>query len=354
MTTAATFETLLNRIADEPVPLVRLAHLILAKGGSERARELCARAVALAPGNAEVLALAAEVFSHGVPAWYFPLVQDSARNSIYESAFRRAIRPGSRVLDVGAGTGLFAMMAARAGAAQVITCESNLTVARVVSEIVARNGFDDRVRVVAKHSSDLEIGTDLDSPADVLVWDNLSTTTLIGAGALPTVEHAVRRLVRPNARVIPAKGAIRVALAEDRKAHDKQISFVEGFDLSPFNRLAFPCYRIPHEEARAVLRSEPADLFRFDFRSGGPFPEARATVRLATSGGPINGIAQWVYLEIDEQGRHEFPAEKNSALGATFYPLMQPIEMAAGDTLTVYGSHDTQSLHVWAETPEVP
>jgi SAM-dependent methyltransferase len=352
MTTAATFETLLNRIADKPVPLARLARLILAKGGSERARELCARAVALAPDNAEVLALAAEVFSHGVPAWYFSLVQNSARNNIYEFAFRRAIRPGSRVLDIGAGTGLFAMMAARAGAAQVVTCESNLAVAGVVSEIAARNGFADRVRVVAKHSSDLEIGTDLDGPADVLVWDNLSTT-LIGAGALPTVEQAVRRLVRPNARVIPAKGAIRIALAEDRKAQNERMSFVEGFDLSPFNRLAPPSYRISREKARTVLRSEPADLFRFDFQSGGPFPEARAKVTLSTSGGPVNGIAQWVYLEIDEELRHEFPVEENSALGATFYPLMRPIEMASGDTLTVCGSHDRQSLRIWGEVREM-
>jgi protein arginine N-methyltransferase 7 len=351
MTTAAALESLLNYIADKPVPLARLAHVILAKGSFERARQLCARAVALAPGNAEVLALAAEVFSHGVPSWYFPLVQDSGRNSIYEFAFRRAIRPGSRVLDIGSGTGLFAMMAARAGAAQVVTCEANLTVAGVVSEIVACNGLADRVRVVAKHSSDLEIGTDLDGPADVLIWDNLSTT-LIGAGALPTVEQAVRRLVRPNARVIPAKGAIRIALAEDRKAQNRKMSFVEGFDLSPFNRLAPPCYQISHQRGRAVLRSEPADLFRFDFRSGGPFPEARAAVVLSASGGPANGIAQWVYLEIDEELRHEFPVEKNSVLGATFYPLMRPIEMASGDTLRVCGSHDRQSLRIWAEIPE--
>ena len=333
--------------------MARLACVLLAKGDSEHARELCVRAVALARSNAEVLALAAEVFSHGVPAWYFSLIQDSARNSIYEFAFRRAIRPGSRVLDIGAGTGLFAMMAARAGAAQVVTCESNLTVAGVVSEIVARNGFADRVRVVPKHSSDLQIGTDLEGPADVLIWDNLSTTTLIGAGALPTVEQAVRCLVRPNASVIPAKGAIRVALAEDRRAQNKQMSFVEGFDLSPFNRLAPPCYQLSHKKARAVLRSEPADLFRFDFRSGGPFPEARATVMLSTSGGLVNGIAQWVYLEIDEELRHEFPVEKNSALGATFYPLMRPIEMTAGDTLTVCGSHERYSICIWAEVGEM-
>ena len=43
----------------------------------------------------------------------------------YDAALRRAIRPGCRVLEIGTGSGLLAMMAARAGAAQVVTCERN-------------------------------------------------------------------------------------------------------------------------------------------------------------------------------------------------------------------------------------
>jgi type II protein arginine methyltransferase len=346
MTAPATLDTLLSHVAEKPVPMVRLAHLLLAKGEVKRALELCARAIAMAPDSGEVHALAAEAFSNKVPTWYFPLLRDTARHRIYEKAFRRVIRPGSRVLDIGAGTGLFAMMAARAGAAEVVTCEANLAVAKVVSEIVARNGLADRVRVIAKHSSDLEIGPDLMGPADVVVWDNLSRN-LIGAGALPTVEQAVRRLVRPNAAVIPARGTIRVALAEDREAYREQMGIVEGFDLSPFNRLAVPCYYISHDKERAVRRSEPYDLFRFDFQSGGPFPESRATVTLSTPlGGRVNGIAQWIYLELDEEGWHEAPpsAKGASVLGAMFYPLMQPIEMAPGDNLTICGAHDRQSL----------
>src|SRR6266568_6722730 len=161
MIAPVTFETLLSHVKDEPVPLARLARVLLSKGEAERARELCARAIALAPDNGEVHALAAEVFSHQVPLGYFPMVQDSARHKRYEKAFRRAIRPGHRVLDIGSGTGLFAMMAARAGAAEVITCEANPVVAAAVCEVVAHNGLANRVRVVAKHSSDLEIGVDL-------------------------------------------------------------------------------------------------------------------------------------------------------------------------------------------------
>src|SRR5262245_15385443 len=77
MSTPATLEALLSHVEESPVPLARLARVLLAKGDVERALELCKRAVALAPDNGEVRALAAEVFSHQVPLGYFPMVQDS-------------------------------------------------------------------------------------------------------------------------------------------------------------------------------------------------------------------------------------------------------------------------------------
>jgi hypothetical protein len=135
---AASLESLLSHVADKPVPLARLACLLLAKGQGERARELCAQAIALAPHSAEVHSIAAYVFGHGVPSFYFGMVRDSIRHRVYEKAIHRAIQPGSHVLDIGAGTGLFAMMAARAGAAEVVTCEANRAVAAAVSKIIER------------------------------------------------------------------------------------------------------------------------------------------------------------------------------------------------------------------------
>jgi type II protein arginine methyltransferase len=222
--------------------------------------------------------------------------------------------------------------------------------AAVASEIVARNGFIDRIRIVAKHSSDLQVGVDLDEPADILVSE-LVTNNLIGDGALPAIEQAVRRLVRPGAKIIPARGVIRVALAEDREAHWEEVGTIEGFDLSPLNELAAPCYRIAVGDERIALRSSPADLFCFDFQSGGPFPEGRAAVSLVVSTGRVNGIAQWFRLEMDEEGSYEdFPAVGNTSHWAVlFYPLRRVIEMASGTELTVCGAHDRLSLRLWAE-----
>jgi type II protein arginine methyltransferase len=354
MTNDATgFDKLLSHLADKPVPLARFAHLLLAKGQGERARELCTQAIKLAPLNAEVRALAAQIFSHNVPDWYFPMVRDHVRNLAYEKAMRRAIRPGYRVLEIGTGTALLAMMAARAGAAEVVTCESNPAVAAVASEIVERNGLANRVRVIAKSSADLEIGVDLAEPADVLVWDALGNN-MIGAGALPTMEQAVRRLMRARAPAIPARGTVRIALAEDRKAHRRQMQIVEGFDLSAFNRLAAEPYQIAVGDERLALRSEPGDLFHFDFQSGGPFPEARSTVSLASKGGTVNGIAQWLHFEFDEKEDYEnMPhAAAISAFAAMFYSLWRPLRTAPGDTVIVSGAHDRLSLRIWADSLE--
>ena len=347
---ASSLQTLLRHVADEPVPLARLACLLLAMGHVEWARELCARAIALAPDNAEVVAFSADIFSHEVASWYFPMVRDRIRHAAMEAALKRAIRPGCRVLDIGTGTGLFAMMAARTGAVEVVTCESNPAVAAAATEIIARNGLAGHVRVIAKSSADLEVGLDLTEPADLLIWDTLGNN-MIGAGALPVIEHAMRRLMRPGAPAIPARGTVRIALAEDRKADLRQMHIVEGFDLSPFNRLAAPSYTVSIGDERLALRSAPADLFRFDFQSGGPFPEAQASASLSTSGGLVNGIAQWLRFELDDKVHYENrPSEgASSVFAAVIHALRRPIEMRPGTELLVCGAHDRRSFRIWAE-----
>jgi hypothetical protein len=120
-----------------------------------------------------------------------------------------------------------------------------------------------------------------------------------------------------------------------------------------FNRLAAPRYTIHCGDERLALRSEPTDLFRFDFQSGGPFPGARASVLLSASGGVVNGIAQWLSLELNDEVRYENLPSKGafSIFGVVFYPLRKPIKMAPGANLLVCGAHDRHSLRIWAEVP---
>lgn len=65
--------------------------------------------------------------------------------ALRELAIEAAV-PGKVVLDIGTGSGLLAMMAARAGAARVIACEMNAAVAETARRIIAANGLADRMR----------------------------------------------------------------------------------------------------------------------------------------------------------------------------------------------------------------
>jgi ribosomal protein L11 methyltransferase len=65
------------------------------------------------------------------------------------------VKPGDRVLDVGAGSGILAIAAARLGAAEVVAIEADPLSCESLRENIERNGTDERVRCVeAKVSAD--------------------------------------------------------------------------------------------------------------------------------------------------------------------------------------------------------
>ena len=91
-------DILLHHVADKPLPLVRLAQILHAKGQLAHARELCAAAVAMAPNSGEVHALAAEVFSQTVPTFYWSLLRHGhVRGVPYPARRKGTIRPRSLV-----------------------------------------------------------------------------------------------------------------------------------------------------------------------------------------------------------------------------------------------------------------
>jgi len=343
-------DALLIQVDGNATAMVTLARLLQAPDVREIAVDLCTRAVALAPADGEVRTIAGEILSAGLPKWHVEIVRDSSRNNAYEAALRRAVFPGCKVLEIGTGTGLLSMMAVRLGAREVITCEFEPAVAMAARQIIASNGFGDHIKVLSKHSTALDVTRDLNGPADILVSEILAND-LLGEGTLPALEHAYRHLLKPGAPIIPARGRVRVALASDDDWEQMRMNKVSGFDLSLFNQVLPPSREIYVGASRLNLRSAAADLFTFDFTTGGPFPETKSSVTLTAQTRQINGIVQWIALDMDDKGIYENQPEPgtDSSWWPVFHPFGRVVATAPGDQVVVHARHDRGALRVWAD-----
>lgn len=346
----AAFEPMVEAATGDGPKLAALAVMARRIGLKPRAYPLAREAQALAPDDADVASMTRELIAGDVPGWHFYMVLDDARNEAFEAAIKRAVGPDSRVLDIGAGTGLLAMMAARAGARSVVSCEMNPAIADVATEIVALNGYADRVRIVSRKSSDLDAETDLGGRATLIVSEIVSNN-LLSEDVLPTMADAAARLLAPGGRMIPEAGQIVVSLADWDGYGRDEMGHVAGFDMRPFNRLEQTPLRLKVGDPGIALRGDPASMFDFDFTTGGPWSPERRSVDLVADGNYINGVIQWIRLRLDAQSVYENrpKPETMSNWAALFVPFAREIAPSPGTKIRIEGAHDGSRVRIWVD-----
>ncbi len=239
-----------------------------------------------------------------LPAWHCSILNEQARASGYESALRRVVGPDDLVLEIGAGSGILALLAARAGAGQVITCETNPYLVDVAREIVAANGYADRITVLHKSSKKLSVGPDLPRPADILLGDHF-TGTFYPGGGLALYQDALGRLTTPTAKTLPRRGGLRLALVScPELAARYRPGEVAGFDCSLFTRFMPAAISINPDEWLAAcpdVLSEPVTPLPLAFERLAGFEEETRHVELAPDApAQVDGIVSWVWLDLAE------------------------------------------------------
>ncbi len=343
------FDALVTAAGDDPRKLSALARSAPKLGHGAAAYALAKRARAMAPGDAEVVAQTHDAFVGDVPDWHFRIIVDRRRNQVYEAAIARVVRPGDRVLDIGTGTGLLSMLAARAGASKVVTCEMVPAVADAARQIIADNGLADRITVLGKSSTDIDVEGELGGPVDVLVSEILSND-LIGEGMLPTTDDAIARLLKPGGKMVPIRGQVMVALAELAGLEERALGTIAGFDVSAFNRLSATPFRIDPTSPKLRVRGKPVELFGFDFEMGKPWGPTRAVRDLHLDGsGRANGVLLWMRFDLDEETSYEVTPGQPSSWALMFQPLDVPVSAKRRKPVRVRGAHDHLHVRYWVE-----
>lgn len=165
------------------------------------------------------------------------MLHDKERNQKYALALKEAIekiqKSGKKahVLDIGTGSGLLAMLAARYGADSVVTIEAYSPVTTVAREVITKNGFKDKIKIISKHSTKVSIGVDMDQKANILVAE-VFDTELIGEGAIWTYRKAHENLTeKEDCICVPHSAEVFVQIVESdlcRSWYEFKDFFVDG------------------------------------------------------------------------------------------------------------------------------
>jgi Tfp pilus assembly protein PilF len=299
----------------------------------------------LTPTNIAAQQGAYLALSRVVPEWHVPMMNEQHRNQAYFEALKAVITHKSTVFEIGTGSGLLAMMAAKLGAKHVTTCETVALIAQTAQQIIADNGFGN-IKVIAKKSTEIEIGSDIDVKADILVSEIFSSE-MLGEHVLPSLEDAKQRLLKPNGKVIPAVGSIMVGLftGEDIR-RNLLVDDAFGLNLQGFNRIVSKKRMIARNDLDIELLSDGVAAFEFDFEGDSYFPAQTKTLEITVNtAGICYGLVQWMQLDMNGDSKvmfenHPSQTTKVSNWQQCAYLFDAPIEVKVGQVVMVNATHN--------------
>lgn len=316
--------------------------------GGVQTAELLALALLDDPHHHEAQVLRERLHQMYVPRWHFSMLGDELRNGAYAAAIGQAVKPGDIVLDIGTGAGLTAILAAKAGAKHVYTCEGEPLIAQAAQRVIAQNGLSDRITVLSKMSHDLAVGVDLPEPADVVVSE-IVDSVLLGEGALATLHHAMATLAKPGARAVPEFGRLMAQPIESESLFALwRPRKTQGVDLSAFYPFANLAQISPNDLASLDINAcGPAHpVFSFDFKR----PHLRGVEKNLSLGISKPGVVHAVllYFEMTLAPGIKLTNDLSSTghWGRTAFLMDRATPVMPGSTVSITAQHDSAHLSV--------
>ena len=274
-----------------------------------------------------------------VPTWHISMMNDELRNSTFSDAIKLAVDKDSLVFEIGTGSGLLSMMAIEGGAKKVVTCESIKTISDNAKKIIHKNGYQKKIDVINKKSTEVKIGEDIPHKADLLIAEILSSE-FVGEGVIESMSDANKRLLKKNGRVIPQSGCIKIALLGDTEEIKKStyIDKSDGFDLSLFNSITQRKFSLKLKEKPKIL-SDDEDTFTINLKNIDNYSNEEKVFRLqANQDGLCLGLIQWMKIKLYEDIEYEnIPYNVQSHWSTPVYVFDEPIELKKGQFLDIKG-----------------
>lgn len=267
---------------------------------------------------------------------YGGMVIDQRRTRPYVEALTRAIGPQTVVLDIGTGTGFFALLAAKLGAARVYAIEpdSAIDVARLCA---ADNPNAERIRWIQGLSTEI----DLPERVDVVIGD-LHGTMPFFKHNIESLKDARIRHLKPGGHLLPRRDILHAAPASASTEYDTLRKPWEhndhGINLRAARRfVANTWWKVRGEEVAAdALLASPAQWGTVDYMSAQTSTLRGNADWIIERAGSMHGYYVWFDTDLGEGPViSNTPLLPSIAYGRAFFPLEAEVTVEAGDRVQV-------------------
>eukprot|EP00668_Euglena_longa_P001029 GGOE01001232.1.p1 GENE.GGOE01001232.1~~GGOE01001232.1.p1 ORF type:complete len:713 (+),score=121.83 GGOE01001232.1:39-2141(+) len=303
-------------------------------------------------------------------SWFVPMLMDGLRNALFHKTIEVAIqeyfnhhgRPPI-VLDIGTGSGLLAIYAAKAGAQCVYACEALPVLADVAKQIVATAELDSCITIIPQRSTELWVGNHLPIQCDMVISEILDSA-LLGEGVRPSLRDARRRLLVHGAPSIPSSAVVYGQLVQTSTLHHMyHLPHGEGqavqFPSCLGGQQAIPLHFAALRDASCL--SDAAPWFHINFAAPhiGSSTEVVSCEMAATADGFLDGFLIFWELEV-WPGLPHYTTDPSCShwqdhWHQTLWPLSQyytRIPVKKGDLIRVLAFHN--DYDVWADVQRSP
>jgi len=168
------------------------------------------------------------------------MLKDEVRTLTYRNSMwhNKHLFKDKIVLDVGCGTGILSMFAAKAGAKHVIGIDMS-SIVEHAKKIVSDNNLSDKVTIIRGKVEEVSLPEGIDK-VDIIISEWMGYC-LFYESMLDTVLYARDKWLAPNGLMFPDRATLYVTAIEDRQYKDDKIHWwddVYGFNMSAIGKVA--------------------------------------------------------------------------------------------------------------------
>ena len=260
---------------------------------------------------------------------YGKMIADGPRINAYIAALRQAIVPGSVVVDLGSGPGLFALVACQLGARRVFAIEPD-NIIQVGRDAARVQGVADRIEFIQSLSTKVT----LPEQADVIVSDLRGMLPWFQQHILSIVD-ARSRFLAPGGILIPGLDRLWAAVVEAPARYEEVVRPWEDNALLSGRKLSTNSLGKIRAQPDYLL-GQPVCWHELDYRQVEVVNVCKNISLPAARSGTAHGLAVWFDTELfDGTGFSNAPGETEMVYGNAFFPFEQPAEVVAEDRIEV-------------------